>query len=142
MTDPAFAADVQRRLAAADKLVEHDSGWLRWYFAAFGAAAAAMALAVGLLPAPIGVILGLTGWAATMAVISSWARTGGSRGLVPRGFLRRNAIIVSVWTVTFAAVLVIGTVGHLHGVLWWWIPGAVLLAAPPLAAAVRSPARA
>jgi hypothetical protein len=118
-------------LAKAGELrasVEHSSRWLIRYQLAYGAAAFASVLPLGLLDDLAGVAISVSFWLVAITLLSVYAAR---QPVAHRGMARSHGIMIGSWTLTYMAVLFPG-VTWFRGEPAWWLPGAVAVAIPSL----------
>ncbi|MFE1176999.1 hypothetical protein [Streptomyces sp. NPDC058773] len=123
--------DAAAALARAQELgstVRKGTKWYVRYQVIYGCAAAFMVLATGLLPTPHGVAIGTGVWVAAIVGLSVFAAR---QRVARRGFGRWHAVLITVWTALSIAVLLPGSLWY-QGAVWWWVPGAVVVALPGL----------
>ncbi|MCB7135931.1 hypothetical protein [Cellulosimicrobium marinum] len=104
--------------------------WVRTYLTAWAAGSIALVLAIG-LGGPVGLLVGLSGWAALVTVGVLWVRR---QGFSDAAAGRRIGTGAGLWSATYGAALAVGLLAFPDAVAYW-VPAALVTAAPLLAAA-------
>ncbi|MHA7134389.1 hypothetical protein [Oerskovia turbata] len=121
-------------LAAKSSAATVDIGrrWIRAVFLSWAAMTTVVVLLVG-LGGTAGIIAGSTIAALFAAGVGAWAAR---QGVWVRGLSRRYLLAVLAWALLYAGALAVGTTTQ-AGNAAFWIPSALLTAAPMLLAALR-----
>lgn len=127
-TDSTSARTTLDAAERSSTLIVRRTRGLRWTMLVFSAATAAGLLLVGLGPRPVGIILGTLLVAGSGGALGA---AGAASSALPRGFRRRYAITIAVWTAVYAAVLLVGLLA-VSGSVAFWVLGAVVSAVPGL----------
>lgn len=126
--EPAAALARAREL---DATVRSGSMWYVRYQLIYASAAAVAVFTLGLLSSPAGVAIVTVCWFIVIAALIIYALR---QPVTRRGFGRRHTFMILAWAVLYQAVLMPGVLWF-EGDLRWWLPGAVVVAAPGLVGA-------
>jgi hypothetical protein len=126
--DPAAALEQAERLKAS---VDQRSRWMVRYQLAYGAAPFAMVLTLGLLGGRLGTVVSMAIWIPAIVALSVYAAR---QPVAHRGMAVTHGVMIGTWGALYGLVLGLG-IAFFPGELTWWLPGAVLVAAPGFVAA-------
>ncbi len=121
--DPAAALAQAERLKT---MMNRHSRWVVRYQLMYGAASFVMILALGLLDAPLGVVVSMVIWLPATTALSVYAAR---QPVAYRGMAKTHGVMIGTWAVLYGIVLYPG-IRFFPGNLAWWLPGAVLVAVP------------
>ncbi|MBV2363413.1 hypothetical protein ACFPZ0_16180 [Streptomonospora nanhaiensis] len=127
-------------LVAAQDITERVRRRGRWYAgysAGFGVITVALVLAVGLWPSPMGAVVATPLAVAGFAALTVYCLR---RPMSPRRHAAVHLTSMGFWSAAYVAVLVVGATAF-PGSAAWWVPGALVCALPPFAAALYTLAR-
>lgn len=131
--DDPTPADAAAALARADQLkisVDDRSGWLVRFQLGFAAMSLIMALLLGLLPRPAGIVASLAFMVITLPVLIFYAVR---QPVAHRGMARSHLLMMAAWTVLYLATITSGL--RFPGEPAFWVPAAVIVSLPGFAGA-------
>ncbi|MDA0566542.1 hypothetical protein LG943_19825 [Streptomonospora sp. S1-112] len=129
-----------KALVAAQDITERVRRRGRWYAgysAGFGAITVALVLVVGLWPSPAAVAVATPVALVGFAALTVYCLR---QPMSPRRHAAVHLTSMAGWAAAYLATLVVGTTAF-PGAVWWWVPGALVCALPPFAAALYTLAR-
>jgi predicted lipid-binding transport protein (Tim44 family) len=135
MTDPLSPSQAQADLARADasaRRIGTRARWMSVYLAVFGVGFGALTLVLGLAGSPSMTIV-MPLWGVLIAVMVVWSQ----RQLASRRGTGRRVAVYWVGTGALYGIALFVGDAHFPGRPAFWIPAALIVAAPLLAGAIR-----